>query len=245
MNNRQKKILFAVTQEYIETGVPVSSKVVISKYGLDVSSATVRSEMVFLEDNGYLTQPHISAGRVPTDIGYRFYVDNLMQVYRLSKLEREVLDRGYSDLCENVNQLLRQTGDFLSEMLNCTAFITSPDQKDVYLTGTSELVSHPEFNDVQKIRNLIRGIENQQNILKVIREDLPGKKEFMLKIGKEFNIPLLEDCSLIAAKYKIDQRPAGFLGMLTVKRASYDKIRTMVGFVVKKLETAFHKISFK
>ncbi len=79
MNDRKKEILQAIIEEYIRTAEPVSSNAIVSKYGIDCSSATVRNEMAELEKLGFLDKPHTSAGRVPSAKGYRFYVDELIK----------------------------------------------------------------------------------------------------------------------------------------------------------------------
>ena len=87
LDERKKKILSSVVEDYIESAEPVGSKTLIEKYHLDYSSATIRNEMKLLEEEGYLEQPHVSAGRIPSTKGYRYYVDNLMKERKLSMVD--------------------------------------------------------------------------------------------------------------------------------------------------------------
>ena len=87
LNDRKKKILKAIVEDYIDSSQPVGSKTLVENYDLNVSPATIRNEMAELEDMGYLDKPHTSAGRVPSTLGYRFYVDTLMKENNLDKEE--------------------------------------------------------------------------------------------------------------------------------------------------------------
>ena len=87
LDERKKKILSSVVEDYIESAEPVGSKTLVEKYHLDYSSATIRNEMKLLEEEGYLEQPHVSAGRIPSTKGYRYYVDNLMKERKLSMVD--------------------------------------------------------------------------------------------------------------------------------------------------------------
>ena len=88
MNQRQEKILECVIEEYTSTALPIGSKILVEKYKIKASPATIRNEMAELEEEGYLYQPHISAGRIPTDKGYRYFVEELMKDRELSKREQ-------------------------------------------------------------------------------------------------------------------------------------------------------------
>src|SRR5437763_17187122 len=94
--NRKRKLLQAVIYQYVKTGKPVGSQVIVDKYNFGLSSATVRNMLVELEKEGYLIQPHTSAGRTPTDKGYRFYVDSLLEVQTLAGAEEEKIHKEYA-----------------------------------------------------------------------------------------------------------------------------------------------------
>ncbi len=117
MKERQKAILKAVVESYIENGEPVSSKLILQREGMDVSSATIRNDLAFLEKEGYLHQPHTSAGRVPTEMGYRFYVDHLLELPGLDLKTTE-------DLLTAVSSINATADDFLKEAINLFSRIT-------------------------------------------------------------------------------------------------------------------------
>lgn len=116
LDDRKKKILSSVIEDYIVSAEPVGSKTLVEKYNLEYSSATIRNEMKILEDEGYLEQPHVSAGRIPSTKGYRYYVDNLMKEKNLSMIDINYIDNtitGYGD----TEKLLEQAADVVSKIL--------------------------------------------------------------------------------------------------------------------------------
>lgn len=119
INERRQKILRAAVQEYIFTGGPVSSERLVKEYFLDVSSATVRNDLMWLEEEGYLTQPHHSAGRIPTDDGYRFYVASLGKEATMTYEEELAIKRFFSMVSMEMNHLYRQMATLLAELTRC------------------------------------------------------------------------------------------------------------------------------
>ncbi|MEG0872801.1 MAG: heat-inducible transcriptional repressor HrcA [Clostridia bacterium] len=116
LDDRKRKILSSVVEDYIVSAEPVGSKTLVDKYHLEYSSATIRNEMKFLEECGYLEQPHVSAGRIPSTKGYRYYVDNLMKEQNLSMIDINYINNnitGYGD----TEELLKQAADVVSKLL--------------------------------------------------------------------------------------------------------------------------------
>src|SRR5688572_13262052 len=111
---RKRKLLQAVIHQYVKTAKPVGSAFLADQYNLDLSSATIRHVMAELEQDGYLTHPHTSAGRVPTDKAYRFYVDSLMELQRLALIEEERIQREYQERIRQVEELMTTTSKTLS-----------------------------------------------------------------------------------------------------------------------------------
>lgn len=126
MADRKKAILRAVTDDYITTAEPVGSRTIARKYGLGVSSATIRNEMADLEDEGYLEQPHASAGRIPSDKGYRFYVDTLMTGRDLTGFEEKRIRAEYERRRDEIRALVRTTGRMLGEISQCASVVVGP-----------------------------------------------------------------------------------------------------------------------
>jgi len=126
MDERKKKVLQAIVQDYIATAEPVGSRTIARKYDLGVSPATIRNEMADLEDLGYIEQPHTSAGRIPSDLGYRYYVDWLMEKEKLKPYEEEYIQQVFSRKMEQIESVIKQATEILSRVSNYTAIILGP-----------------------------------------------------------------------------------------------------------------------
>lgn len=127
LDDRKKAVLGALIEDFILTAEPVGSKRLVERYGLEISPATVRNELAQLEELGYISQPHISAGRIPTDLGYRFYVDRLKEAAETDGREAFQVNRFYAELNHEISQLIRETSHILSELTKCAALVSAPD----------------------------------------------------------------------------------------------------------------------
>lgn len=129
MDERKKKILQAIIDDYIDTAEPIGSRTIARKHELGLSSATIRNEMSDLEEMGYLAQPHTSAGRIPSDKGYRLYVDQLMQVYDLHQEEIEKIRLAMELHINEMSQLIRQASAVLSRFTKYTSMAVTQQMK--------------------------------------------------------------------------------------------------------------------
>lgn len=127
MNHRKRLVLQAIVKDYIATAEPVGSRTIARRYGLGVSPATIRNEMADLEEQGFIVQPHTSAGRIPTDSGYRFYVDELMESEDLAPEDIEIIHSHYAQKAREMDHLIRQTAMVLSEMTDCFSVVLGPE----------------------------------------------------------------------------------------------------------------------
>jgi heat-inducible transcriptional repressor len=126
MNERKKKVLLAIVQDYIQTAEPVGSRTIAKKFVLKVSPATIRNEMADLEEMGLIEQPHTSAGRIPSYLGYRYYVDCLMEKEPLLKNELERIELELNKKIKQMEEIIQQTSRLLSEMTRYTSLMDSP-----------------------------------------------------------------------------------------------------------------------
>jgi heat-inducible transcriptional repressor len=140
LDERKTAILRAVVQEYIATAQPVGSAHVVSAPGVSVSSATVRNEMAVLEQEGYLVQPHTSAGRVPTDKGYRFFVDHLAEPGRLDATRSQEVREFFQSAHGALEQMLRDTSQLLSRLTDYAALVVAPTH-EAAIVRSVQLVS--------------------------------------------------------------------------------------------------------
>ncbi len=132
MNERKKGILKAVINEFILTAEPIGSRTISKKYDLNVSSATIRNEMADLEELGYLQQPHTSAGRIPSDKGYRFYVDSLINIEKIPESFEEMIRQKYLARKKEVQDIVQVTSRMLSHLTRYTALVASPSSPEYF-----------------------------------------------------------------------------------------------------------------
>ena len=143
LDYRKQKILQAIVDDYIETAEPVASKALVARHDFQLSSATVRNEMADLEELGYLEQPHTSAGRIPSDKGYREYVDSLMHVDTLTPQEENVIRHRITESFQEISGLLRKASSALAENTGYVSLALTPRLRKSYLTQLKMLMIEP------------------------------------------------------------------------------------------------------
>ena len=130
LGDRKLRVLQAIIRDFISTAEPVGSRTVAKKYDLGISSATIRNEMADLEEMGYLEQPHTSAGRVPSDKGYRLYVDQLMIINKLEQLQKEAIKNAFVQKIGEVEHFVSYASKILSQVTKLTSVVLSPQFKN-------------------------------------------------------------------------------------------------------------------
>ena len=232
MTERQKEILCQIIEEYAETASPVGSVTLAKLFG--VSSATIRAEMARLEALGMIAQPHTSAGRVPTDAGYRFYVNNLEN--NVDEAERPGFDRGAHALEVRVNSqsqadmAIRRAVDALVELTGNLGLATIDGQ--LYLSGMSRLFTQPEFGDTRRVQSVAKLLDNLEPWL---REAAPGEA-LNIFIGQENPIGRNSEVSLIISKFRSPFSDRSYIGVLGPTRQNYSRVMALVRHAGNMLE---------
>lgn len=337
LSDRKKKILQLVVDDYIETAAPVSSKSITEKYLTSISSATVRSELSTLEELGYLSQPHTSAGRVPSKEAYRLYVNELMVKEKLSPKELDYIERIFTEKVNGMDDVIKTTAKVISELTQYTSlaltardanetiknirlFRFKPDgallvivtdtkllkdtvidvpaemsdetvaeaneflsnvftgktlrevcltdadalqaEFDVYKTlfaevidalkvyvtesdevileGEDKIFSHPEYADVDKLKNFMSVVTSKDKLLTLLSDD--GKEvKINVKIGADGYDEIPEDCSLISATYSANGVKIGTYGVIGPIRMDYKKVVAVLENVGRILESIISK----
>lgn len=228
LTERQKQILFAIIEEYAEVATPVGS-VTLAKL-FDVSSATIRAEMGRLEEMGLIAQPHTSAGRIPTDAGYRLYVNSLSDesAQEVDSIDGKYLDRGNRVLEVRVNSqtradyAIRGAVDSLVDLTGNLGLATIGDQ--LYLAGISRLFTQPEFTDNSRVRAVAKLLDNLEPWL---REAAPGQP-LNIFIGNENPIGKTSGVSLIISKFRSPYSDKSYIGVLGPTRQNYSRVMSLV-----------------
>ncbi|MBR3318929.1 transcriptional regulator [Candidatus Saccharibacteria bacterium] len=250
LTERQKEILFAIIEQYAEVATPVGS-VTLAKL-FDVSSATIRAEMSKLESFGLIAQPHTSAGRIPTDAGYRYYVNSLVEnsetnnpwaespAYDLPRLEAprgtnrsaHVLEVRVSSQA-SAEATIKSAVDSLVELTGNLGLGTIGNQ--LYLAGISRLLTQPEFVDLGRVQAVAKLLDNLEPWL---REAAPGEP-LNIFIGKENPIGKSSGASLIISKFRSPFSDNSYIGVLGPTRQNYQKVMSLVRQAGEMLEKGF------
>lgn len=217
--DRKFRILKAIIESFIVSAEPVGSKYLLEKIDMEVSPATIRNDMAWLEKHGLLYQPYTSAGRVPTTHGFRMYVDELMgdmhaaavaqRDHAVDALKRQVVeDRVYYAV-----SLLARTSSNVS-------FATIPPQGKAYYLGLSNILQTPEFTSSMEASTVIKVLEDQELFLELLSQ-LPIDDSVKVFIGEENILPEIQSCSLIATTFSLPGLGSGTIGILGPKRMNY------------------------
>ena len=337
LSERKKKILQLVIDNYIETAAPVSSKAITEKYLTTLSSATVRSELSTLEELGYLLQPHTSAGRVPSKLAYKLYVNELMVKDDLTQSELDYIEKIFTEKTNSMEQVFKSTAKVISELTQYTSLaVTSHDMEeviinikllrltpdksllvivteskiykdsiidipaemtdesfeeinsllsklfigkrfdeigteefnklvedftdysqvfkevigalrdyvenfnDVILEGEEKILEHPEYADVDKIKNFMSVVTKKDKIVQLLGDDGRDIK-INVKIGTDGYDEIPEDCSLVSATYSVNGVKIGTYGVIGPIRMDYQKVVAVLENVGKILESIISK----
>lgn len=231
MNSRQKTILTAIIKEYIQTAEPVGSKILVDKYNFDLSGATLRNEMKSLEDAGFLSQPHASAGRIPTDKGYRFFVDSLMGEKELTVNEQRQLQTELLKTKAKYNRLAKSTAKILSRLSDNLVISGILDSQDICEAGMPKLLKQPEFKNPDEVYEIAQALD----LLDDNVESLCNKaktKCVKVYIGKE-NPLHIKNCSMLVSQIKYPSGEKGFLAIIGPKRMQYNKNISLLEHITK------------
>lgn len=219
---RKEKVLAYVVGEYIQEGSPISSNQIVSERFFDLSPATIRHVLAELEEDGFLTHPHTSAGRIPTQDGYRYYVDNLMNEIEFLTIEKERVAIEYEKGVSELELLIEKASEMLAQETHYTSIISIDDGRNkLFCRGVSFVTGYPEFHNIQKIQSILRVLEQKEQILELINRDL--KKKIDIYIGKEMECSDIDGCSLIISRYGKDDGLKGRLALLGPTRMNYGK----------------------
>ncbi len=231
MTSRQAEILCSIVEQYAEVASPVGS-VTLAKL-FNVSPATVRNEMMALEREGFIRQPHTSAGRVPTDKGYRYYVNHLADqpigaLLGTDRSARAITTRLQS--AGDASATIRSAVDSLVELTHNLGLATIGDQ--LYMSGLANLFGQPEFlggNTVHEVASLLDNLEPW------LQEAAPSEP-LNVYIGRENPIGKASGCSLIISRFSSPYSDRSYIGVLGPTRQNYREVMNLVGHAGRHLE---------
>lgn len=247
ITQRQADLLQAIVQEYINSARPIGSKTLVHEYGFDYSTATIRNEMAALEAAGLITQPHTSAGRIPTEKGYQFYIQNFLKAKKLAAAKRKQIDTIYEEQQKAIQkaqdakqiqqqrELVKRAAQTLSEMTG-EAVVVSVNGLGTYFTGISHIFRKPEFNEhAQLMLAMSEAFDHIDELMQEVNVRAQRQREAARQVaaqqaqqvqrGVEILLgrenPFSEICSMIISDYALDDK-RGTMGILGPMRMDYD-----------------------
>jgi heat-inducible transcriptional repressor len=206
LGDRKRLILQAIIEDYINTAEPVGSRTISKKYLTNTSPATIRNEMADLEEMGYIEQPHTSSGRIPSDKGYRLYVDNMMEQQAINKSQNDMIKKQFTDTLGEIDRLIKHASKLLSQMTQYTSIISTPQVKKTYLKHLQLIRINPDtvlaviITDAGIVKN---------SVLRLLG-DIPN--ETLEKISKLLNESLCGKCVEDIASIAMQDAPGSFTG---------------------------------
>lgn len=330
LDERKRKILQAIINDYVSTAEPIGSRTIARKYDLGVSPATIRNEMADLELLGYLEQLHTSSGRIPSAKGYRFYVDSLLARPAISENDISLISGWYNAKVRRIEEVFQETARIISRMTHNISLVLAPqisqssfkylqflpmderrvivvivtdggfvenkmidipedttleelqrvaeainrrlsgvsldsikssvlkeirqavvpdsnlfdaalavlnnvltiDKKErLYLGGTTQLLSQPEFRDVEKMKNILLMLEEEQLLCDLLHAQEEDEDGIVVKIGHENTYSGIKDCSMVQAAYRVEGKIVGTIAVLGPTRMEYGKVMAVLEFM--------------
>jgi heat-inducible transcriptional repressor len=225
LQERQKSILGAAIEDYIRTARPVASSELARDSGWGLSPATIRAELLRLDELGYLEQPHTSAGRIPTDKGYRFFVDNLTVAAGLDSEEEDLLQRAFA--IRDAEEFIREFTKTVARVAGAFAAAGIEDAELFYESGFSEILGEPEFSEPESAKSFGRIADLLDERMPEAAADLDEDRE-RIWIGAENPWKEARQCAMILAYW---EHPAGFRGFLNIigpRRTNYSKHKAII-----------------
>lgn len=233
--DRRLEVLKAIVKHFVETAEPVGSNTVLISYNFQVSPATIRNDMASLEKEGLIYQPHTSAGRVPTDLGYRLYIEELQDQEAAQKAAKLAITKGQKELqMTKVREKIQDIVSLLAHVTNVASFATIPDNKRTFYIGLSNIIRQPEFiTDMNRASQVIEVFEKGDRFIRILGNlDIDDTVKFY--IGKEHLIPEIQSCTLMVTKVKLLGLES-IIGLLAPTRTDYAFNRAVLEQIKKLL----------
>lgn len=230
MDHRKKALLSNILREYIHSAKPIGSSLIVDKYYKDLSSATIRNEMKALEQEGFITHPHTSAGRIPTEKGYQFYIDNFLKEREVAKRDQEVIQKAIKEFKQFEPDLVKTIAKTIAHLSDETVFVAF-SQNDFYYTGVSNIFKKPEFAELEVVYSLSEIIDHMDEVISEMFKEVDGTTILLGKRNPFGNI-----CSSVLTKYR-NKSQDGLFGILGPMRMDYNRNSSLVSYAEKLLSS--------
>ena len=228
-------MLAALIEEYVARALPVGSRTLTERYRFGVSPATIRNELSALEEEGYISQPHTSAGRIPTDYGYRTFVDGLIESGQVSNSVEDAEALGnLRDSANELDDLLERTSAALARFTDCLSIVSGAEQAHPCRLGIMSLMRQPEFAYTEALLPIMQVLEDDTILLHVLDTTAPSGDGPHVRIGSENEAEQLSGVSVVACRYGCGP-DGGIVAVIGPTRMDYNKALTAVRIASKAL----------
>jgi transcriptional regulator of heat shock response len=225
LNERKSALLSAIIKEHISTGQTVASKALVDKRGFSLSPATIRNEMGDLEESGYIYQPHTSAGRIPTEKGWKFYIENFLKSVELTQQEKTALDKILKEHGLSYEGAVKNVAKQMAE-LSREAIFVGFSADDFYYTGLSHLFAHPEFQKIDLVCHLSEVVDHLDEVMNKMFDEM--NEEVKIMVGSEN--PFGKECGSIVTGYTFGDKGKGLFGILGPMRMDYENNLALIKY---------------
>jgi transcriptional regulator of heat shock response len=225
LTDRQVQILRAVVEEYTQTAEPVGSETLDKKYNLGVSPATIRNEMAYLVDLGYLKQPHTSAGRIPSPTAIKLYIKEMMKERSLTVAEEVSAKEKVWEKRSELSEVLRATAYELARRTGSIGIAITDDLR-AYHAGYAHILDLPEFYDIDVTRTVLAMLDESTMLLEVLRKSR-GEGDIHILLGDDFSNQLLEPVGMVYTDFQTHNHK-GTIGVIGSSRLDYAYVVPLV-----------------
>ncbi len=228
LSDRQRQLLKAIIELYVKTGEPVSSELIEKSYNLGVSPATIRNEMVRLTDAQFLKQPHTSAGRVPTAMGFRVYISELMQEKELPVVDEVAIRQQLLDARNQYSRLVQAATRALAK--KCGMLAVAMRDGDIYYTGAANILDLPEFYDIDVTR-FVLSMFDEATILEQLIDKAQGPGSLHIIFGEETGFEYLRPTSFAFVNFPTNESQQGVIGVIGPNRLNFPVVFPYLRYV--------------
>lgn len=235
LNDRQNKILRMIVRDYVESAKPVGSSKLVKRHKMACSSATVRNDMALMEDLGFLMQSHVSSGRIPTDIGFRYFIDNLMILREIPpRFRRRILNNFRAIDSSKYSLAVRLLANELSSLTNNLTVVTIPPDR-LETSGIRYVFRHPEFVDYELVKNFGFVLDNLEEIMFGIRERMENDT-FQVFVANELGYDFTKHVAIAVKKFRDPFGEVHVIGSVGPVRMDYNILPNLMDFATEVLE---------
>lgn len=229
LTQRQKDLLRAIVEKYIDTGIPVGSEVIEEEAGLGVSPATIRNDMVKLTKAGFLTQAHTSSGRIPTSAGIKFYVNELMETRDIAvkdevKMREELWEKRFE-----IDKLLREATKALADQTGVMS-LAATRAGDIYAAGMANILDLPEFYDIDLTKGVLSLLDRFDLIDRIFLQFF-GQDPVQIILGDDLDIEYLAPIGCVFTQIKTGHEGSGSIGVVGPARLNYPVVIPRVRYI--------------